>query len=431
MTPYQELTIMSRAGYGACILILMVAAMFLFVAACVQHMEYKYRIFAAFLAAVIVFILQGVIDLNINLSADVPFSFFAESISKLPCVLFAGILFFTAVLEVILFVLIRRSQKSRMTPGAIKESLDALPDGVCFFDADGQPLLVNIQMQQISGELFGSEILNAERFIQRLESKDTEKNVQIIRNSPTVRVRTEDGKVWDFHRGILEVEHGHIQELVVYDVTEQYQLGQELEQRNQSLGRINERLRLYSQEVERITREKEILTAKLRVHDDVGRSLLAFRSYLAQPKQKRNRGELLLMWRRNVEVLRQEAAPYEQNDEWGLLLKAAEAVDVALVLDGELPKNEKERKILIAASHECLTNTVKHANGNQLHVSIESCGRMITARFTNNGNQPSGEMKETGGLKNLRRMVEQEGGIMVVESTPQFALQIEFPKEER
>lgn len=426
MMLYQELSIMSRAGYGSCIMILMVAAMFLFIAACVQHMEYKYRILSAFLTLVIVFILQGVFDLNNNLFDKVRLSFLGESVGKLPCVLFAGLLLFIAVLEIILFVFIRRSQKNRMTSGAIKESLDALPDGVCFYDADGQPLLVNMQMQYISGELFGSEILNAERFFRRLECMDTEKNTQIIRTQPTVRVRTKDGKVWDFHRGSLEVGHDRIRELVAYDVTEQYRLGQELEKRNQSLSQINERLRLYSQEVERITREKEILTAKVRVHDDVGRSLLAFRSYLAQPEEKRDRGELLLMWRHNVEVLRQEAAPDEKSDEWKLLLKAAEAVDVTLVLEGELPEDEKEREILITACHECLTNTVKHANDNRLCISIKSCDRGLIARFTNNGDSPAGEIRETGGLKNLRRMTEQEGGIMTIESIPQFVLQIEL-----
>ena len=32
-----------------------------------------------------------------------------------------------------------------LTPGSLKESLDTLPDGVCFFEKNGQPLLVDIE----------------------------------------------------------------------------------------------------------------------------------------------------------------------------------------------------------------------------------------------------------------------------------------------
>ncbi|MEI3218552.1 MAG: hypothetical protein V8S08_01625 [Lachnoclostridium sp.] len=172
------------------------------------------------------------------------------------------------------------------------------------------------------------------------------------------------------------------------------------------------------------------MTAKVHVHDDVGRSLLAFRSYLVQSPEKRNREELLLLWRHTVAVMRNEIDSFQQTDEWKLLMKAAEAVDVEIIKDGELPEDKGRREILIAVIHECLTNTVKHANGNRLYLSVRSEGTADIAELTNNGKQPSEQIKETGGLKNIRYTVEAAGGAMTIKSTPRFMLQVELPKGE-
>ena len=117
-------------------------------------------------------------------------------------------------------------------------------------------------------------------------------------------VRTKDGKIWDFRRKALKIHKSVVYELVACDVTEQYSLRKELEKRNRSLVKINGRLRLFGQEVDQSVREQEILTAKIRLHDGVGRSLLAFRSYLAQPKEQRNRDGLLRMWYYTITALR-------------------------------------------------------------------------------------------------------------------------------
>ena len=271
-------------------------------------------------------------------------------------------------------------------------------------------------------------ILNAEEFWKQLKTGERMDNGVILRREPTVLVRTKDGKIWDFHRNVLTIEHSEIHELIAYDVTRQYELNGELEEQNQRLARINERLRRYSREVEQITAENEILTAKIKVHDNVDRSLLAFRSYLAQSPAERNREQLLLLWRYTIEVLKNEADNVEQQDRWGLLLKAAQAVDVTIVREGELPESEKEKNILIAALHECLTNTVKHANGNELYVAIQSGDTSILAELTNNGDPPQGRIEENGGLKNLCRTIEAAGGIMRIESSPRFVLQVELPK---
>lgn len=50
------------------------------------------------------------------------------------------------------------------------------------------------------------------------------------------------------------------------------------------------------------------------------------------------------------------------------------------------------------------------------------------AELSNNGHSPAGEIRETGGLKNLRHMVESAGGDMKIESMPRFVLRVLLPK---
>lgn len=425
MICFYELSVMTRAVYGICIMLLAVIAVFLLIVSFVLDMERWYRLAAAILVIGVMYVFQRISDVSCNLEKGNPLSFFSRIIGNLSSVKVLALLILAAGIEIIFILILYHSKKNVLASGAVKESLDALPDGVCFSDMDGQPLLVNTQMQRISGELFHTEILNAELFLDNLKSVNHEEG-----DDPAIVATTKDGKVWHFHQNVLQVRQSGIQELVANDVTEQYCLSQELKKRNKSLAQINERLQLYSREVERVTREKEILTAKVHVHDDVGRSLLAFRSYLVQSPEKRNREELLLLWRHTVAVMRNEIDSFQQTDEWKLLMKAAEAVDVEIIKDGELPEDKGRREILIAVIHECLTNTVKHANGNRLYLSVRSEGTADIAELTNNGKQPSEQIKETGGLKNIRYTVEAAGGAMTIKSTPRFMLQVELPKGE-
>ena len=59
-------------------------------------------------------------------------------------------------------------------------------------------------------------------------------------------------------------------------------------------------------------------------------------------------------------------------------------------------------------------------------MNISSNASSLTAEITNNGNQPDGEIKETGGLKNLRSTVESAGGVMTIETKPRFLLILRF-----
>ena len=406
MTLYCEIPTQEYGVYGICSVIIMIIAVFILIMACTTYVKWYYIMPASVLVLAALFMMQGNSDIIYLMLAIV-------------------------VAELIIIVLFFRERRVRLTLEAIKEGLDELPDGVCFFDGDGQPLLVNTQMNRISGELSGDEILNAEVFWNKLKDNEIPDDDEEFGNDKMVLFHTTDGKIWDIRRDILTMGHSHINELIAYDVTGQYELNKELKTRNERLALINKRLHTYSREVEHVTNENEILNAKMQVHNNVGRSLLAFRSYLEQPHNERDREKLRLLWRYTIQILKQEAAS-DKPPSGGMeqILKAAQAVDVEIVLNGTMPDNENVMKVLISAMHECLTNTVKHANGDKLYIDVSSNDKCITAKIYNNGRPPSGTINETGGLKNLRSIIEKAGGRMRIDSIPEFVLWVDIPVDE-
>ena len=418
MTPFHLLPDLTRVLYGSCAVVLMVGALSLLTAVCIWHMERRYVACSAALSVLSILLMQGITDVSdILLRANPTFLSLAKIMEHIPVSVILVLLILTGAAEGVMALLLWHRKKNMLTPGAIKESLDSLPDGVCFFARDGQPLLVNKQMQQLSGELFGTEMPAAQDFWEQLVR--TAGTVPSDADAdPGITLRTSDGKVWEFHRQALKTAHAGIQEMIACDVTRQYRLRRELEERNWRLARIHERLHRYNLEVERIAAEKEVLNAKIQVHDDVGRTLLAFRSYLAQPEESRNRESLLALWQQTISALKNEAAPDEPDTDCALLHEAAQSVGVTLVCDGQMPEDETAREILTAAIHECLTNTVKHAGGDKLYCTVRSDETFVSAQLRNNGRQPTGEIQETGGLGNLRYTVESAGGTMKITSTP-------------
>ena len=134
------------------------------------------------------------------------------------------------------------------------------------------------------------------------------------------------------------------------------------------------------------------------------------------------------LWQFTAGILKGENEPDDSADPIGALREAAEAVGVRLTLNGEIP--DDMRKVLVIAIHECLTNTVKHADGSELTVDLTDEDGVMTAVFTNDGKPPEGEISEKGGLKSLRTAVEQVRGEMELAAVPQFRLTIRVDRKE-
>lgn len=429
MTAYINLAEYCHTFFAISAIVLILGAAYIIAAAVAMRLSRGYATCSVVLAAAVFIILQSMADVSLCANeVDPRFSLPAVILKDVPWIIVALVMVVIFAAEVLCLVAVNRAGRDKLSPGSVKESLDALPDGVCFFSEDGRILLSNRRMQHISSDITGIGILNGEKLWRCIEEKSVKTDV-----SDGLVIFTSDSKVWNVRRSEIEAEGNRINEIVALDVTEQYELRRELEERNERLNSVNERLRIFSRDMSRLTAEKELLDAKIKVHDDLGRSLLAFRAYLTAEPSKRDRSKLLPLWRYVISVMKKETAPSE---EWDVIEKTAESLHIQIEINGDLPAGLADlpvsgevRSAIMAAIRECLTNTARHARGDRLFVLIK-CGadapHGIRIEITNNGRAPLVPIQEAGGLSNLRHMVERAGGNMTIESSPQFLLRLDF-----
>lgn len=373
--------------------------------------------------------LQGLADAGIQFSVGRELKGLGKIAGSFPA--FAVFLVFFAVVlaEIFLIAGLVSARRRMLTADSVKESFDALLDGVCFSAPDGTPLLINEKMNELSLKLFGETVMNCESFWDRLCSGEFSGGNGPVQSELGPMIHLSDGGTVYFRRSALTVGRGEVTEIIGCDVTEQFKLSSELIKRNVALVNINRYLKRSGNEAEELRNEKEVLAAKIRVHDAVGRALITFRRYLALPVSERSRDELIGVWKENINVLKNLAETAPPADPMKQLRAAADAVDVQIKMSGELPEDERRRDILVSAMHECLTNMVRHAGGSELDIEISNLPGRVNLQVTNNGKIPEGEIWEGGGLGNLRRSVEMAGGEMKISSWPYFALSVSLPEE--
>ncbi len=350
---------------------------------------------------------------------------YALRTAQLPVWVFLAAAAATIAAAAVSAVLLTRRLRGILTLQSICEGLDELPDGVAYSARNGVPLLVNAKMHEICTAAVGAGMTDYRYLRRRLENGELNGNCRLERREDETLLLL-GGEVWDLRERTVQTRFGTVTELLAFDVTDLYRGNEELRQRNARLAAVNERIRAYNKNLNKMVREKEILAAKIRLHDDFGRAVLAIRAYLSQPDGDRN--ALLPLLKAPVFLIRSDEEPDTSGDPLAALETAAAAIGAEIVYDGALPT--VHRDVLTVAIRECLTNAVKHAHGARVTVKNRRAGDGWQTEITNDGAPPQGPIAETGGLKNLRVLAEAGGMEMTVQSAPAFRLTLQYAADE-
>lgn len=320
--------------------------------------------------------------------------------------------------------------KKHISPVSIKESADSLPAGICFYEQSGLVRLINTEMSRLCVLESGKALLDGASFWKNISQGEIEENCLPLQTGENPIVEYEGGKVVSFKRYSHDIDGKTVYEIVAANVTERYRLTKELEQKQDELRSVNKRLIAYGDNVAFLTKEKELLAAKIRIHDDMGKLLLATKRSLAESSDETEQKRMICFWKAEIAALK-STRPRTKKDNLQVITGAAKLVGVTVEFCGKQPKADTvNEKILTHAMHECLTNTVSHANGKTMTVTAKDENGKYVISITNDGEKPKGEIVEGGGLSGLRSLVERENGTMKIKSAPQFELSIELPQGE-
>ncbi len=318
-----------------------------------------------------------------------------------------------AVLEIMSCI---RTRNRSLTLMSVKECMDELPVGICFYWDGGLTKLTNRRMNSIACKLTGSGVMDAEAF---------QKFVFSGKEAPIIR--TEDGTAYSFVHREDTLDGRMIHELLAFDVTQEYRLTEELREKQKKVQKINRRLKALNTSIQYIIMDRETLQIKIHIHDGFGKMLLMTRHFLAAPDQTDTK-EMLSLWRRNIALLKNE-----ERERWQepcfFSLTHADSLGIRIEMNGELPEDETLLSVADTAITVHVTNVLRHAEGDTAYISIGETPEGYVMRFTNNGTPPCEPVKETGGLANLRRLTEKIGGEMTITSSPQFEMILHLPEK--
>ena len=265
----------------------------------------------------------------------------------------------------------------------------------------------------------GRDLQNAALFWQLLQKGEADADV--LRQGDAPSFRLSDGAVWSFAWENL----GDIYQLTAANTTQIHDLTTQLEQENQQLEKYNQRLRDYGEKADALTRARERLDIKVKVHGTLGQALLATRRYLQDDAVAPD--EAMDLWKHSIAVLHKEAMQ-EKPQPLQALKKAAAATGMTLELKGEIPEDPKVRQLFLQAAAESLTNAISHAKAKTLYVNFTEEQASCSVTIYNDGLLPDGPIREGGGLSALRKNAERIGGQLEIRSVPQFILTVTVGK---
>lgn len=333
------------------------------------------------------------------------------------------IILILTIISIIGVVMLGIWRKNNISPMSVKDSLDKMPMGICFFNDSGLPLLTNLKIDDLSNELFGQNLLNGQKFWEQLSKGEVNSSCIVLQSGINPIIKHPNGDIISYKCYTHTIRKNKVYEILCTDISEKYYLSLSLESKNKALREMNNRLVEYGNNIMTYTRDKEVLNAKIRIHDDMGKLLLLTRKKLKEELTTSKKDKMLQEWKNMMLIF---GTIQEDNKETEIdeLIVAGKNIGVTIFYENNI-ESEKYDFIIFKAMHEALINVVKHAKGNELYFTVnQDFSGDVIIEIKNNGIQPVSKIKEGGGLSSLRSLIEKRNGHMVVNSMPEFKLTI-------
>lgn len=330
--------------------------------------------------------------------------------------------------------------KKNTSAKMIKKAIDSYPGGICFSALDGRVILVNEKMNQLVLELTGHTILNAktaweeltnfanngkaEKLTQSWLPKDTNNGDEGIQQQ--LFFRFSDGLIWRFEMKFLDSNTVQVE---AAEITELYRLSEELYENTIRLQEMQKRQKALLDSIVEVNLNKEILAAKMHIHDELGHCLLATTKAITEDRLAENADVLRENWNSAIHDFSNISTVWTVPDSslQSELMQVAELIGCKVIFSGKQPTQRKALQLLYAAIREALTNAVRHADATELTVKIKQDKQRYHIEISDNGGVSVSSITEGNGLSALRQRLEQEGATLKVLCDNSVSLLVDIP----
>ena len=211
-------------------------------------------------------------------------------------------------------------------------------------------------------------------------------------------------------------------EVIAFDITEEYSLKKELDEQNEKIKLNNKELVSSMENIEKLEKEKNLLKIKNKYHDLLGQNLSVLQQYLNKEEiNQENFDEIKFMIKKMfIDIEDTE----DSNTNLQNLIKIHQNNGTNIIIKGKLPENEKQAKVFFEIIREATTNAIKHAESSKIFVEIKETLEKTNMVITNDGKKPNEFITENEGIKGMRRKVEEIKGYFYVSTVPQFSVNV-------
>ena len=328
--------------------------------------------------------------------------------------------------------------KKNTSAKMIKKAIDSYPGGICFSALDGRVILANEKMNKLMLELTGHTILNAKVTWEELASFASNGKAEKLTQSwlpkdpdkesihQQLFFRFSDSSIWRFELRFLDLNTVQIE---AAEITELYRLSEELYENTIRLHEMQKRQKALLDSIVEVNLNKEILSAKMHIHDELGHCLLATIKAITEDSLAENADTLWESWNSTIRDFSHIPMVWTVPDSslQSELMQVAELIGCKVTFLGKQPESRKALQLLYTAIREALTNAVRHADATELTVKIGQDEKSYHIEISNNGSVTVSRITEGNGLSALRQRLEQEGASLKVLCDGSVSLLVDIP----
>ena len=188
--------------------------------------------------------------------------------------------------------------KKNTSAKMIKKAIDSYPGGICFSALDGRVILANEKMNKLMLELTGHTILNAKVTWEELANFASNGKAEKLTQSWLPKdPDNSDSSIWRFELRFLDLNTVQIESA---EITELYRLSEELYENTIQLREMQKRQKALLDSIVEVNLNKEILSAKMHIHDELGHCLLATIKAITEDSLAENADTLRESWNSTI-----------------------------------------------------------------------------------------------------------------------------------
>lgn len=355
----------------------------------------------------------------------------AAAVASLPC--FDRLFPFNLILVLalilwriyLLYPLVRRDLRSRITAYSIQEGIDTLQTGILFARPDGEIVLANAAMLDYMDSILLHQFRNAALFWRSLQYFRESRGISREMYGDTMLFRFPGGESRLFSRKIMAAsgEWNGGWQITCSDVTETDQLNRELAEKNDALLERTAVLRQVLQHLEEVQQARACAEVTSRVHDLMGQRITIFQQLLKN-KSFSGYASIIPLVESVMEDIRCDVQESPQ-EILAQLVQAYGQLGIQVHVQGVLPAEEQAAGLFVEIIREAMTNAILHGNADVIFLSFSVQDRQQRLVIRDNG-RGCAKLKPGQGLRGMREKVLAAGGEIAIQAWPEFTIQADL-----